>query len=102
MSSLIDTLLEDKALTIKIQGSFDFNCLQDFKSAYQDVSPKPDMFIIDLERCTYLDSSALGMIVALWDYSGRDKNKIKMINVHCHSIRALLHLARLEDIIQIE
>jgi len=57
-------------LTIKVQGRFDFSSLQLFRNAYEKTDKKADSYIVDLGESDYLDSSALGMLLALRDYAG--------------------------------
>ncbi|MDH2431262.1 anti-anti-sigma factor [Pokkaliibacter plantistimulans] len=72
---------DGKELTIRIQGRFDFSAHQDFREAYESVGEKlPRVFIIDMKETTYLDSSALGMLLLLRDYAGGDGADIRIVN----------------------
>ena len=72
---------QGKILTIAIQGRFDFSALQNFRNAYEKVNPKPREYIIDLKDAEYLDSSALGMLLALRDYGGGDEAQVSVTTV---------------------
>lgn len=67
-------------LTINVQGRFDFSSLQVFRNAYENQECHPKSYIIDLKESDYLDSSALGMLLALRDHAGGDNSDIKIIN----------------------
>ena len=67
-------------LTIAIKGRFDFAKHQEFRDAYEKLQPKPQSIVVDLKDTTYLDSSALGMLLMLRDYAGGDDSDIRVIN----------------------
>lgn len=67
-------------LIINVAGRFDFSAHQDFRSAYEDLDGLPKHFSVDMTETTYLDSSALGMLLLLRDYAGGDHSSIKIIN----------------------
>lgn len=72
---------EKTQLSIAIDGRFDFSCHQDFRSAYEGVNPVPKTIVVDLKRTTYLDSSALGMLLLLRDYTSDSQTSIRLENV---------------------
>jgi anti-anti-sigma factor len=81
MADVSATPSEDgRELTIKINGRFDFGSHQPFRDAYERHAPKPEKVIIDLKDATYLDSSALGMLLLLRDYAGGENANIQLIN----------------------
>ena len=61
---------DGKKLTIKITGRFDFGKHQEFRDAYERVDGTPKRYQVDLQGTTYLDSSALGMLLLLRDHAG--------------------------------
>lgn len=90
-----------KTLTIKVQGRFDFSLLQEFRSSYENVDPKPAAFVIDLQGSDYLDSSALGMLLALRDHAGGDKANVKIINCNA-DVRKILVITKLDEMFTVE
>ncbi len=88
------------ALTIAVQGRFDFSSLQLFRNAYEKVSPKPSKFIIDLKESDYLDSSALGMLLALRDYAGGDSASISIINCN-PDVKKILIITKLDELFSV-
>jgi len=70
----------DNELVINVAGRFDFSAHQDFRSAYEDLEVKPQSYAVDMSQTTYLDSSALGMLLLLRDHAGGDSASIRIIN----------------------
>lgn len=98
----ITSSISDKGdvLTITVQGRFDFSSLQLFRNSYEKITPKPTTFIIDLRESDYLDSSALGMLLALRDYAGSDNAHISIIN--CNSdIKKILVVTKLDELFSV-
>lgn len=95
----IDSMLSDdgKELTIKIDGRFDFSSLQLFRNAYENVKEKPDLYIIDLEGSDYLDSSALGMLLALRDHAGGDNANVTITGAN-PDVRKILVITKLDEL----
>lgn len=88
-------------LTITVQGRFDFSSLQQFRNAYEKISPKPKSYIIDLKESDYLDSSALGMLLALRDYAGGDESNIRILNANA-DIKKILVITKLDELFKVE
>lgn len=68
-------------LTIEVEGRFDFSAHQAFRNAYEIAGAKPNKFVVDMQKTSYLDSSALGMLLLLRDYAGGDSAQISIS--HC-------------------
>lgn len=101
MTNVTATPSEDgRELTIKIDGRFDFGCHQAFRDAYERFSPKPVSFTVDLKDTTYLDSSALGMLLLLRDHAGGDTAQVRVINASADTrkILAISNFDKLFDI----
>jgi HptB-dependent secretion and biofilm anti anti-sigma factor len=88
-------------LTITVQGRFDFSALQLFRNTYEKVNPKPTKYIIDLKESDYLDSSALGMLLALRDYAGGDEANIQIINSN-PDVKKILVITKLDELFKVE
>lgn len=84
-------------LTITVQGRFDFSALQNFRNAYEKIIPKAEKYIIDLKESEYLDSSALGMLLALREYSGGDNADISVINCN-PDVKKILVITKLDEL----
>ena len=93
--------LNDSALSISVNGKFDFGAHQDFRNAYEGISPRPDSYIIDMGSTTYLDSSALGMLLLLRDYAGGNSSDILIKNCNAE-IRKILSISNFEQLFKID
>ena len=87
-------------LTIAIKGRFDFAKHQEFRDAYEELSPAPACVVVDLKDATYLDSSALGMLLLLRDYAGGDRADIRLINCNA-DVRKILAISNFEQLFSI-
>ena len=90
----------DGQLIIKIQGRFDFSVHQDFKNAYESPSTKSNKFEVDMRGTTYLDSSALGMLLLLRDYAGGDAATVSITNSSA-DIKKILTISNFEQLFRI-
>ncbi|MBX2811353.1 MAG: STAS domain-containing protein [Myxococcales bacterium] len=71
----IHTQLANDEVIIVISGRFDFNAHREFREAVKTVG-HGSRCVVDLGDTTYLDSSALGMLLLLRD-GGRDVRIVK-------------------------
>ena len=90
-----------KLLRIVVDCRFDFSQLQPFRNAYEQVEKKPDYYIIDLKTSNYIDSSALGMLLALRDHAGGDNSKIVIDNCP-PDIRKILTITKLDELFSVK
>jgi anti-anti-sigma factor len=92
---------DGQILTIRIEGRFDFSTHQAFRNAYEQETREVNQFIVDLSDTTYLDSSALGMLLLLRDYAGGDGARIELRN--CNSdVRRILTISNFEQLFSIQ
>ena len=93
---------EDKTLTVNISGRFDFGLHQEFRTAYEQLSgPKPSAYVINLNNATYLDSSALGMLLLLRDHAGGDNARITLKNANA-DVTKILAISNFDKLFTIE
>lgn len=91
---------EGTALTLSIKGRFDFAKHQDFRGAYEKPMTKPELFVVDLKETTYVDSSALGMLLLLREYAGGDESDVRVVN--CNSdVRKILVISNFDKLFDI-
>ncbi|PZP26202.1 MULTISPECIES: STAS domain-containing protein [Pseudomonas] len=91
---------DGQELTILIQGRFDFGAHQEFRDAYERISASPKRYVIDLKGATYLDSSALGMLLLLRDHAGGESAAISLINCS-PDVRKILTISNFEQLFRI-
>lgn len=92
---------DGKELSIQISGRFDFSSLQLFRNAYEKVNQKPQKYVVDLGQCDYLDSSALGMLLALRDYAGGDSANIRIVKCS-EDVKKILVITKLDELFEVE
>ncbi|QZP29890.1 STAS domain-containing protein [Pseudomonas sp. DR48] len=100
MSVTAETSQEGKTLTISIKGRFDFGRHQEFRESYEKLNTKPDSVVIDLKEATYLDSSALGMLLLLRDHAGGDNSDVRLIN-SSSDVRKILAISNFDKLFDI-
>jgi anti-anti-sigma factor len=91
---------DGQELTIVIQGRFDFGAHQEFRDAYERINLSPKRYVVDLKSTTYLDSSALGMLLLLRDHAGGDNAQIRLLNCN-PDVRKILAISNFEQLFQI-
>ena len=90
---------DGKKLTISIKGRFDFACHQTFRHAYEETKRLTPV-IVDLKETTYLDSSALGMLLLLRDHLGGEESEVKLINSSA-DVRKILGISNFDKLFDI-
>ena len=65
MAITANSSADGQELTIYVEGRFDFGAHQEFRDAYERIDSSPRRYVVDLKNTTYLDSSALGMLLLL-------------------------------------
>ncbi|WP_338582386.1 STAS domain-containing protein [Pseudomonas sp. MAG733B] len=78
MSVVTEVSPDGQKLTISIKGRFDFAKHQAFRESYE--SRDLAEVVVDLKDATYLDSSALGMLLLLRDHAGGENSDIRVVN----------------------
>ncbi|PSF06186.1 anti-anti-sigma factor [Marinobacter fuscus] len=91
---------DGQALTIQVEGRFDFSTHQAFRDAYEHNDPSVSEYIVDLSDTTYLDSSALGMLLLLRDHAGGDNARISIRNCNV-DVRRILSISNFEQLFSI-
>ncbi len=94
-------LEENNQVVIEIENKFDFSLHQHFRDAYTGCGNKNTTFILDLSKTTYMDSSALGMILLLKDHADSLSGKV-IIRNPSESVYKILEIAQFHRLITIE
>lgn len=99
--TITSQLSDDSAtLTIVIEGRFDFSSHQTFSQTYESLDQVPEQFIIDMQATSYLDSSALGMLLLLRDFAGGDQARISVINCN-DDVKKIFAISNFEQLFDI-
>lgn len=92
---------DGRVLTLYIQGRFDFGSHQEFRASYEQLDRPPELYRVDMQETTYLDSSALGMLLLLRDHAGGDDAKIEILNCS-PDVRKILTISNFEQLFDIK
>lgn len=98
MSVVTELSPDGKKLTISVKGRFDFAKHQDFRASYEHKELKA--VVVDLKEATYLDSSALGMLLLLRDHAGGDDSDIRVVN-SSSDVRKILAISNFDKLFDI-
>ena len=100
MSVESDVSLDGKKLTIVVKGRFDFGSHQTFRDAYERFYKVPESYVVDLKETTYMDSSALGMLLLLRDHAGGDQSEVRVVNSNS-DVRKILAISNFDKLFNI-
>ncbi|MGE8338600.1 STAS domain-containing protein [Pseudomonas laurylsulfatiphila] len=89
---------DGRKLTISVKGRFDFAKHQEFRQSYEDKALSA--VVVDLKDATYLDSSALGMLLLLRDHAGGDDSDIRVVNSNT-DVRKILAISNFDKLFDI-
>ena len=93
----IKTVVNGDVVTISIDGSFDVSAYEAFKEACQSTLTDSSRYVIDMSDTSYLDSSALGMLLLLREKTEGDKSRITLVNVG-ESVLNILEVAQFQKL----
>lgn len=91
---------DGKNLTIRVKGRFDFGKHQAFRECYEREAARPEAVVVDLREATYLDSSALGMLLLLRDHVGGDDSQVRVVNTSS-DVRKILAISNFDKLFDI-
>ncbi|NUU35753.1 STAS domain-containing protein [Pseudomonas sp. C2B4] len=98
MSVVTEVSADGQKLTISVKGRFDFAKHQEFRESYEHKDLAE--VVIDLKEATYLDSSALGMLLLLRDHAGGDDSDIRVVN-SSSDVRKILAISNFDKLFDI-
>ncbi len=101
MSFTTDYSNASHELKINIEGRFDFSAHQEFRNCYESLNDKPGAYCLDMASATYLDSSALGMLLLLRDHAGGDKANIRIVNCN-PDVKKILTISNFQQLFTIQ
>ncbi|KAF2410764.1 STAS domain-containing protein [Pseudomonas antarctica] len=100
MSVESEVSLDGTKLMITVKGRFDFGSHQAFRDAYERFYKVPELYVVDLKDTTYMDSSALGMLLLLRDHAGGDNAEVQVINSN-PDVRKILAISNFDKLFDI-
>lgn len=87
-------------LVISVDGRFDFSAHQEFRDSYESLVERPERYRVDMRDTSYIDSSALGMLLLLRDHAGGDNADIRIVNCN-PDVRKILAISNFEQLFAI-
>ncbi len=99
MSIEVIKLDEERTIKLRMPERFDFNLHREFRQACED-NPESSCYIIDFDRTEYLDSSALGMLLQLWELAGARETGVNIVNAR-ENVVEVLNIANFGKLMQI-
>lgn len=91
---------KDGEIVINIDGRFDFSSHGDFNRAFVSSDGSLNHYTVDLTGASYLDSSALGMLLLLREHAGNDSERVVLRNPS-PEVRNLLEIANFQQLFRI-
>lgn len=90
---------EQGELRIMLGPRFDFDCIDDFRTAYSEHQGK--YYVVDFRDTEYMDSSGLGMLLNMRRALGGESADVRLVN--CRSqVKKVLLISRFETKFAIE
>lgn len=88
------------SITIKISGRFDFSSHQEFRKIYEAATSEIKNYTVDMSEATYLDSSALGMLLLMRDHAGGDASNIEIVKCNA-DVKKILTISNFGQLFKI-
>ncbi len=87
-------------VTIEVTGRFDFAAHQDFAKAYKQYPKGEKTYQVDLTHAEYMDSSAMGMLLQLREYSNKDGGGVTLANGN-QGVKEILRIANFDKLFNV-
>lgn len=92
---------DGKKVNINISGRFDYKVSQEFRDSYRQMPGQDDVsYYVDLSEATYMDSSALGMLLLLREHA-KCRGGSVFIDQPSKQIDSILKVANFEQLFTI-
>lgn len=101
MAIKVNLSKDNNQLIIRIEERFDFSLHQAFRDAYINVKTNNTEFVLDLSSTSYMDSSALGMILLLKDHAEVLSGSVT-IRKPSDTVNKILEIAQFHRLLKIE
>ena len=88
------------ALTITLPEKFDFQLHREFREAYEHEDGVIKL-VLDMDKTSYMDSSALGMMLQLKEHADSHNSKVSIINARDNIIQ-IISIANFDKIFSVE
>lgn len=92
---------DNKQVRIIVAQQFDYSLHQGFRDAYRNIKQAGATFTVDLSKATYMDSSALGMILLLKEHAEKLGGRVILSKPNA-SVHKILTIANFDQFVTIE
>lgn len=93
---------EKSILTFSIEGELDIHNVKLLKSELVDsIEQKGWIYILDLAKVSYLDSSGLGMLVHIKKTLNKNNSELRLVNLNS-AVMNVFKLTKLDEYFKIE
>lgn len=98
----VSTSTRDAVATIRLQGRFDFSVHRDFREAVKTAVATPGVgeIEIDLSAVSYMDSSALGMLLLSRENAAAERKTVVLVRP-AENVRQVLEVANFHKLFTI-
>lgn len=94
---LVASVETDEGTTLRIDTDrFNFSCHRAFRESYKHL-PVNSNIKVDFKKVSYMDSSALGMLLLLREHNGQNRENIQFVNCS-ESIQNIFKVANFSKI----
>lgn len=92
---------DKKRVMINITDRFDYGLHQSFRNSYQTVNDVGVIYSLDLSQATYMDSSALGMVLLLKEHAEKKGGSVVICKPH-PAVAKILKIANFDRFVTIQ
>jgi HptB-dependent secretion and biofilm anti anti-sigma factor len=85
-------------VTISLPEKFDFQLHKEFRQAYEEEGVKS--LVLDMNKTQYMDSSALGMLLQLKEYTDKNNSKISIKNAS-ENVMQIMQIAHFDKLFKV-
>ena len=101
MSIKKNTSNDGKTIFLSISGRFDYKIIKDFRESFSNDKDQEGMtYFINLNDVSYMDSSALGILLVLRQHANNNKGKVT-IDRPSEQVSQVLKVANFEKLFTI-
>ena len=88
----------NKELVLSLPEKFDFHLHGEFKQAYEEANVKE--LILDMNKTQFMDSSALGMLLQLKEYSEKTNSNVSIRNAS-KNVMQIMEIAHFDKLFKV-
>ncbi len=89
------------SLTIRVNDRFDFNVHRELREAYEAGGKRFSSYVLDLRNTTYVDSSALGMLLQIREHAGGQRGAVRLAHAQ-PVVRDILAVANFDKLFVVD